>query len=105
MKLYVNERNEIKDVNITTDASLTELEVADECNPFANWTTAKICCYRVEVQNGLVIMLTPYINSSFIEPINRSGLRTNELNDWVSDLLYQVCCMRLGIDITEEEVL
>ena len=35
MILYVNSKNEVKDVNTTSDTSLTALEVKEEFNPFA----------------------------------------------------------------------
>lgn len=75
MILYVNENNEIKDVNYTLDKNLTPLEVNDNTmdNPFLSWSIAKICCYKVEVQNGTVTMYTPYIDSRIIEHIERQG--------------------------------
>ena len=73
MILYVNEENEIKDVNITSDKSLIPLEVNDEENPFKNWPVAKICCYKVDVSDGMVTMMTPYIDSRLIEHISRLG--------------------------------
>ena len=48
MIIFVNERNEIKDVNVTKDASLRPYEIAEsDLNPFTNWPVAKICCYKV----------------------------------------------------------
>jgi hypothetical protein len=75
MVLYVNDKNEIKDVNTTTDASLTPLVVSDKCtdNPFLSWSPAKICCYKVEVKDGVVTMLTPYVDSRIVEHIERQG--------------------------------
>ncbi|MBQ2397349.1 MAG: hypothetical protein II304_10010 [Bacteroidales bacterium] len=73
MILYVNSKNEIKDVDVTTDESLTALEVNDELNPFSNWSVAKICCHKVEVKDGVVTMFTPYIDNQIIEHIERQG--------------------------------
>lgn len=75
MVLYVNEKNEIKDVNTTSDNSLTPLVVNDDTmdNPFLSWSPAKICCYKVEVKNGVVTMLTPYVDSRIVEHIERQG--------------------------------
>jgi len=84
MKVYVNEKNEIKDVNTTSDTTLTELEILDENNPFSNWSIAKICCYKVKVNNGHVTMLTPYVDSRIIEHIDSLG-QGNETN--ASDIL------------------
>ena len=47
MILFVNEKNEIKDVNMTRDMSLTGYEIAATDNPFEGWSVDKICCYRV----------------------------------------------------------
>lgn len=72
MKLFVNERNEIKDVNTTTDESLKLVEVNDEFNPFAGWSIAKICCFKVEVSDdGTIIMFTPYVDTKIIEHVDR----------------------------------
>lgn len=73
MILYVNGRNEIKDVDSTTDELLIPLTVSDENNPFLSWSPAKICCYKVEVQNGTVTMYTPYVDSRIVEHIERQG--------------------------------
>ena len=73
MILFVNDRNEIKDVDSTTDELLIPLTVSDENNPFLSWSPAKICCYKVEVQNGTVTMYTPYVDSRIVEHIERQG--------------------------------
>ena len=79
MIIFVNERNEIKDVDITRDETLTAYELTDNDNPFKDWNVDKICCYRVtlmpEITDGeetgkyLITMMTPYIDSRIIEPI------------------------------------
>lgn len=79
MILYVNEKNEIKSVNSTTDETLTALEVNDEGNPFADWSVEKICCYKVNVENGYVTMYTPYIETGVIERIDNLAKRNIEL--------------------------
>ena len=73
MVLYVNENNEIKDVNTTSDPSLIALEINDETNPFKGWSIAKICCYQVNVENGVITMFTPYVDSRLIEHIDQLG--------------------------------
>ena len=79
MILYVNNRNEVKDVNITSDPSLIALEIDDETSPFQGWSVAKICCYQVSVSNGMVTMFTPYVDSRLIEHIDQLG-KENDLN-------------------------
>lgn len=75
MILYVNNKNEIKDVNSTTDKTLTPLEVNDNTmdNPFLSWSIAKICCHKVKVKNGVVTEYTPYVDSRIVEHIERQG--------------------------------
>lgn len=74
MILYVNKKNEIRDVNITSDESLTPLEVNDDNNPFLNWSVAKICCHKVKVnENGVITEYTPYVDSRLIEHIEKLG--------------------------------
>lgn len=75
MILYVNKSNEIKDVDITTDESLTPLVVNDNTcdNPFLSWSVAKICCHKVKVSDGIVTEFTPYVDNRIIEHIERQG--------------------------------
>lgn len=77
MKIYVNERNEIHEVNTCTDPSLIELEVTD--GTFDGWSEAKICCYKVTVSEGKVTMLTPYVDSRLIEHIDQLGKQTEAI--------------------------
>lgn len=71
MVLFVNERNEVKDVNTTSDPTLTPLEVTD--GTFDGWSDAKICCYKVKAVNGEVTGYTPYVDSRLIEHIDQLG--------------------------------
>ena len=73
MKVYVDNEQKIRAVNSTDDTSLTELIINDEINPFKDWSVAKICCYKVTVSEGMVTMMTPYIDSRLIESIDRLG--------------------------------
>lgn len=71
MIIYVNELNEIKDVGITNDNTLIPIEILDDDeNPFTNWSSAKICCHKVKVNNGHVVMLTSYVDSRIIKHID-----------------------------------
>ena len=79
MILYVNNKNEIKDVNTTSDPSLIALEVNDETNPFKDWSTAKICCYVVQVSDGIITAFYPYIDSTIVEIVDRLGKQIEEL--------------------------
>lgn len=109
MILYVNSKGEIKDVNNTENTTLTELPISENAdNPFANWSVAKICCYRVgvipekitetvkddegnevtetrETGKYIISMMTPYMDSRLVEHISRLGGDTevvaNDLTD------------------------
>ena len=82
MKVYVNERNEIHEVNTCSDPSLIELEVTD--GTFDGWSEAKICCYKATVQDGNVTMLTPYVDSRLIEHIDQLGRQTEAITPWTA---------------------
>ena len=104
MILFVNSKNEIKDVGTTKDTSLTHIEVDDNENPFSDWTIAKICCYRIETAEvpiypdsdeedpepigtkTVITMMTPYVDSRLIEHIDQLG-RENSQNSADIDYL------------------
>lgn len=81
MKIYTTDSGEIKAVGQSSDPNLNEIEVNDATNPFTGWSTAKICCYQVYVENGEVLMMTPYIASSALERIEEFGKEMDELAD------------------------
>ena len=82
MTIYCNEKGEIHDVGSTKDLTLTPIEVTD--GTFDTWTVAKICCYKVRVQDGNVTMLTPYVDSRLIEHIDQLGKQTEAVTPWTS---------------------
>lgn len=82
MKIYVNDKNEIHEVNTCSDPSLIELEVTD--GKFDGWSEAKICCYKVTVQDGNVTMATPYVDSRLIEHIDQLGKQTEAITPWTA---------------------
>lgn len=75
MILYVDNENKVRAVNTTTDTSLTPLYVDEErvSFPFKGWSVAKICCYKVSVSDGIVTMLTPYVDSRCLEFVDQMG--------------------------------
>ena len=77
MKVYVNNKNEIKDVNTTEDATLTPIEVPNGF--FDGWAVAKICCFKVILEKGKIVGYTPYVDSKIIEHIERLA-KENEAN-------------------------
>ena len=85
MIIYVNNKNEIKDVNTTDNKNLTPLEIKDEWNPFSNWPVAKICCYRVTVSDGIVTMMTPYVDSKLMGYIAKLGSKDEAIESDVTN--------------------
>lgn len=83
MILFVNEKGEIKDVDSTEDKSLTALEITGS-NPFEGWSDARIRCYRVEVRDGEVVMMTPYVSSTLLDHIDYLGKGTQAVSESVT---------------------
>lgn len=78
MKVYVDSENKIRDVGSTKDTSLKELYINDSDNPFKGWSTAKICCYMVTVVDGVVTMMTPYIDSRSLDMVDTIGRQVDK---------------------------
>ncbi len=72
MIVYVNKKNEIKDVDTTADATLIPIEMPEN-NPFASWSIAKICCHKVILNDGSFVGFVPYVDSKLIEHIDKLG--------------------------------
>ena len=82
MTVYVNDRNEIHDVGSTTDPKLTPIEVTD--GSLDDMSEALICCYKVTVVDGVVVMRTPYVPSTVLESIDRLGKQTEAITPWTA---------------------
>lgn len=82
MLIFVNDRGEIHDVNTTTDPKLTPIEVTD--GSLDDMSEALICCYRVKVEDGVVVMRTPYVPSTVLESIDRLGKQTEAITPWTA---------------------
>lgn len=82
MIVFVNDKSEIHDVGSTNDPTLTPLNIIDEGNPFNGWSDAKICCYKVSVTEGIVTMLTPYVDSKLIAHIDQLGKQIEALTPY-----------------------
>lgn len=78
MVLFVNDKGEIRDIDSTEDKSLKELEITGN-NPFEGWSDARIRCYRVEVRDGEVVMMTPYVSSTILDHIDYLGHGTERV--------------------------
>ena len=82
MLIFVNDRGEIHDVNTTKDPTLTPIEVTD--GSLDDMSEALICCYRVTVVDGVVVMRTPYVPSTVLESIDRLGKQTEAITPWTA---------------------
>lgn len=71
MILYVNEKNEIKDVHATNDTTLMAVEVPG--GVFDGWSVAKILCHRLNLENGMYAGYSPAVDTRIIEHIDRLG--------------------------------
>lgn len=76
MYVSVNNKGEIKNVGVASDPNLTSLYINDKTSPFIGWSEAKICCYKVDVKDGIVMMMTPYVDSRLLDHFNQVGLDT-----------------------------
>ena len=96
MIVFVDNENRIKAVNTTSDSSLTALEINDDTNPFNGWSTAKICCYKVTVQDGFVTMMTPYVPSSELGYIDIIG---RQLDKNAANIDYMAMEMDIDLEV------
>ena len=71
MIVFTDENGCIRNVEKTSDTSLIPVEITD--GTFDGWTAAKICCYKVLVDNGIVTMMTPYCDSRMIDTVDMLG--------------------------------
>ena len=86
MIVYTDYGGKIKDVGSTMDDSLIRTEIDDEANPFNGWSDDKICCYKIAVQDGRIIMMTPYTDSRNIEFYDRGGRAHNDNSEGIFDV-------------------
>ena len=86
MIIFTNSNNEIKDVNSTNDVSLTGYVIDDSDNPFEGWSIAKICCYKATVNDGIVTMMTPYVDSRLLEHIDQLGKQTEAITPYTDSV-------------------
>lgn len=88
MIVYINSKNEIKDVDTTTDATLTPIEMPED-NPFANWSVAKICCHKLSLnEDGSYKGYTPYVDTRIIEKLETES-RLTSLEETVDVLVLE----------------
>lgn len=102
MKVYVDDNNCIKAVHTSDDATLTELSINDDANPFNGWSDDRICCYRVNVKDGFVTMMTPYIDSRFIDHFDMGGQSHDENSNAIFELAEYISGIEERLSVLEE---
>lgn len=80
MYLILNSDNEIKGVGVTTNPDYKSVFVDETVDdfPFKDWSVAKICCYKVEVKDGIITMMTPYVDSRLLDHFDQLGLQNED---------------------------
>lgn len=104
MNIYTDDKGNIKAVHTTDDTSLTEYILSDEGNPFDGWSDDKICCYRVQVNDGRVVMMTPYLDSRLIEHFDLGGKEHTDNSEGIFDLADIVADLEERLIVLEEAV-
>ena len=77
MKVFLNEKNEIKDVHSTKDESLTMVELPE--GVFEGWSEAKILCQKLYLKDGEYRGFAPAVDSRIIEHIDRLGTESERI--------------------------
>lgn len=72
MRVFINTNGEIKDVGFTQNDSLMEVELP-EGHVFESWSVAKICCYKIDFENGVYSGYSPYVDTALIDHIDALG--------------------------------
>lgn len=81
MKIFTDSSGCIRDVGSNTlkDKNLIEIEVTD--GSFDGMSKALICCYKVTVEDGVVVMRTPYVDSRLLYHIDQLGRGSENYTD------------------------
>lgn len=86
MYISVNSNNEIKKVGIDENLTVLYVDETREDYPWNGWSEAKICCFKVKVNDeGMITMFTPYIWSNNLDVIDMLGQSTEVNKSDISD--------------------
>ena len=85
MYLSVNEYNEVKKVGIDENLTVLFVDETREDFPFRGMSEARICCYRINVKDGIIMMMTPYMDSISLDVIDQLGQSTDVNKSDISD--------------------
>lgn len=85
MKVFTDSEGRICDVltNTTGREDLTEVEITD--GTFDGWSKGKMMCYKVNVVNGSVHMLTPCVDSRIIRNLDGTQPIKLEKRSYIDD--------------------
>ena len=85
MYLSVNEYNEVKKVGVDENLTVLFVDETREDFPFRGMSEARICCYRINVKDGIIMMMTPYMDSISLDVIDQLGKSTETNKSDISD--------------------
>lgn len=99
MIIFVNNKNEIKDVDFTEDQTLRAFEIIDgDLNPFTNWPVAKICCYRVGLIPETVTEITGFEEVKYIDEEGNEVTETVDVTETRETGKYIISMMTPYVD-------
>ena len=98
MILFINERNEIKDVDVTRDETLKGYEIVDDNNPFKNWDVDKICCYKVGLTPEIVTEVVDIEEVTYTDEEGNEVTEEREITETKETGKYLVTMMTPYID-------
>ena len=105
MTVYTDNDGRIMAVGHTDDDDLIEVEIIDdEENPFHGWSDARICCYRVQVVEGRVVMMTPYVSSILIDFVDRFGTADAQTAEDIISAEQEITDQDLALLDAEQEI-
>ena len=105
MTVYTDDEGRIKDVGTTEDETLIPVEIIDdEDNPFNGWSVSRICCYRVRVADGRVVMMTPYKNSILLDVYDEFGSNDIQMTEDIISAEQEITDHDLALIEAEQEI-
>lgn len=104
MILFVNDKNEIKDVNTTDKYGLKAIIIDDKDNPFKGWSVAKICCYKVQLIKNRIVGYSPYVDTRIVEQLDRLGITTEINTEDITDAQMALCDNYEMIEVGNQQI-
>lgn len=105
MLVYTDNDGRIMAVETSDDPDLIPVEIIDDDdNPFAGWSDARICCYRIHATDGHVDMMTPYVNSILIDIVDRFGTADAQTAEDIISAEQEITEQDLSMMEAEQEI-